>query len=124
MSMVVASPICYLALAKPAGAIAGFTLLMGTSLALVYAYYSCVYAAIQDIVEPALRGTAMALYFFAMYLLGASLGPLATGWASDYYARQAALEQAPVASTAWVSGMGAQAGAPGSLPLAAIKEIT
>jgi MFS family permease len=58
-----------------------------------YMYYSGVYAAIQDIVEPALRGTAMALYFFAMYLLGASLGPYATGWASDYFTRQA--EQVP-----------------------------
>jgi MFS family permease len=35
----------------------------------------------------------MALYFFAMYLLGASLGPYATGWASDYFTRQA--EQVP-----------------------------
>src|SRR5439155_17803292 len=37
-----------------------------------------------------LRGTAMAVFFCAMYLLGASLGPLATGWASDHYARRAA----------------------------------
>jgi hypothetical protein len=32
----------------------------------------------------------MALYFFAMYVLGASLGPLATGMASDYFTRKAA----------------------------------
>jgi MFS family permease len=57
---------------------------------LLYAYYGAVYATIQDIVEPALRGTAMALYFCAMYLLGAVLGPVATGWASDHFARRAA----------------------------------
>src|SRR5262249_22970145 len=37
-----------------------------------------------------LRGTAMALYFCAMYLLGASLGPVGTGLVSDYYTFQAA----------------------------------
>src|SRR5262249_28753170 len=41
-------------------------------------------------VEPSLRGTAMALYFCAMYLLGASLGPVGTGLVSDYYTFQAA----------------------------------
>jgi len=32
----------------------------------------------------------MAIYFCAMYFLGAVLGPVATGWASDHFARQAA----------------------------------
>ena len=47
-------------------------------------------ATLQDVVEPSLRGTAMALYFFAMYVLGASFGPLGTGMASDYFTRKAA----------------------------------
>jgi MFS family permease len=33
----------------------------------------------------------MALYFFAMYALGAALGPAGTGRLSDYFARRAAL---------------------------------
>jgi hypothetical protein len=33
----------------------------------------------------------MAIYFCAMYFLGAFLGPVATGWASDHFARRAAL---------------------------------
>ena len=33
----------------------------------------------------------MAIYFLAMYALGASLGPLATGWLSDHFAGNAAL---------------------------------
>ena len=89
LALTLASPFLYLALAKPAGAIAGFTLLLGAGLALMYAYYSCVYAAIQDVVEPSLRGTAMALYFFAMYVLGGSLGPVGTGMLSDHFARKA-----------------------------------
>jgi len=33
----------------------------------------------------------MAIYFCAMYFLGALYGPVATGWISDYSARRAAL---------------------------------
>ena len=63
---------------------------MGTGSGVMYAYYSTVYSTIHDVVEPSLRGTAMALYFFAMYVLGASLGPVGTGLASDYFTFQAA----------------------------------
>jgi MFS family permease len=63
---------------------------MGTACGVMYAYYATVYATIHDVVEPSLRGTAMALYFCAMYLLGASLGPVGTGLASDYFTFQAA----------------------------------
>jgi len=49
-----------------------------------------VYSTIQDVVEPGLRGTGMALYFCAMYICGASLGPLGTGLASDYFTFRAA----------------------------------
>ena len=77
----------------------GFILLMGTGSMLMYVYYSCVYAAIQDVIEPALRGTAMALYFFAMYLLGASLGPMITGMLSDYFARQAMADAGAIMMT-------------------------
>jgi MFS family permease len=54
------------------------------------AYYGLVYSAIQDIVAPAMRGTAMAIYFLAMYLCGASFGPVLTGQLSDWMARRAA----------------------------------
>ena len=63
----------------------------------MYAYYATVYATIHDVVEPSLRGTAMAMYFFAMYLLGASLGPVGTGLASDYFTFQAASAAGAVA---------------------------
>src|SRR5262249_46079918 len=59
---------------------------------LLYTYYGTVYASIQDIIEPSLRGTAMAIYFCAMYFLGAMLGPVATGKVSDYCAHRAALD--------------------------------
>jgi len=89
VTMAVAAPCVYLALRQPGGAVVPFVVLMGAGLACMYVYYSSVYAAIQDLVEPALRGTAMAAYFFAMYVLGASFGPLGTGMLSDHFARKA-----------------------------------
>ena len=89
VTMAVAAPCVYLALRQPGGAVVPFVLLMGAGLACVYVYYSSVYAAIQDIVEPKLRGTAMAIYFFFMYVPVGSFGPWGTGMLSDYFARRA-----------------------------------
>ena len=52
---------------------------MGASVALMYFYYSIVYSTIASVTEPASRGSAMAIYFMAMYLLGASFGPYVVG---------------------------------------------
>ena len=89
-SIVIGFPLMFLALRRPGGDVSTFALLMGTGVGVTYAYYATVYSTIQDVVEPSLRGTAMALYFFAMYVLGASLGPVGTGLASDYFTFQAA----------------------------------
>jgi MFS family permease len=83
-------PFIFLALGRQGGDIVGFMILMGIGCALMYAYYSTVYSTIQDVIEPGLRGTAMALYFFAMYVLGASLGPYGTGLMSDFFTARAA----------------------------------
>ena len=83
-------PLLFLALGRTRGDILGFMILMGAGCALMYSYYSTVYSTIQDVIEPGLRGTAMALYFFAMYVLGASLGPYGTGLLSDFFTRRAA----------------------------------
>lgn len=90
-AMLIAAPCVFLSLRAPAGSVGQFALFMGLGSLLMFVYYSCVYPAIQDVVEPGLRGTAMALYFFAMYVLGASLGPVVTGALSDHFARRAML---------------------------------
>ncbi len=79
----------YLALNVPPGQVIFFVALMGTGCMAGYVYYSAVYATIQDVVQPRLRGTAMALYFLAMYALGGSFGPVLTGKLSDHFARSA-----------------------------------
>ncbi len=89
-SIAICAPFMFLGLMRPPGDIWSFALLMGTGCGVMYAYYATVYSTIHDVVEPSLRGTAMALYFCAMYLLGASLGPVGTGLASDYFTFQAA----------------------------------
>ena len=91
-TMGVGAPCVYIALQQPAGSVATFTLFMAASSAMTFVYYSTVYSAIQDVVEPRLRGTAVSLYFFAMYVLGASFGSTIMGAVSDYFANQAMLE--------------------------------
>src|SRR5436190_10918807 len=90
VAVAICAPLMFLGLMQASGDVWMFALLMGSGCGVMYAYYSTVYSTIHDVVEPALRGTAMALYFCAMYLLGASLGPVGTGLASDYFTFQAA----------------------------------
>ncbi len=90
-------PATYLALAQPPGGTVVFLLFLGLAWMLMYAYYSNVYSTIQDILEPSVRGTGIALYFFAMYTLGAFLGPVATGWASDVLAVRAGAQAGVIA---------------------------
>jgi MFS family permease len=90
LAVSLSTPLFVLALATPAGNPARFAVLLGGAMTLVFFYYSTVYATIQDVIEPDIRGTAMAIYFFAMYLLGGGIGPLVIGGLSDRFANRAA----------------------------------
>lgn len=85
-----AAPLALAGIHQPAGRAAASVTLIMIAYGFLNMYYGLVYAAIHDIVAPTLRGTAMSVYFLAMYLCGASFGPLLTGRLSDYLARQAA----------------------------------
>ena len=74
-------------------------LLMAIGSMTMYVYYATVYAAIQDVIEPRLRGTAVAIYFCGMYLLGASLGPVGMGMLSDHFAHRAMNDAGATAMT-------------------------
>jgi len=75
-----------LAIRMPAGhAIAAVWFAMA-AYALLQTYYGLVYAALHDVVGPALRGAAMSVYLLVTYLCGASFGPLLTGRLSDHFA--------------------------------------
>lgn len=87
-----AAPASYFGILVPAGNVLAAVMLLMLCYGLMNMYYGNVYSALQDIVAPSLRSTAMAVYFMAMYLLGASFGPILTGRLSDYFAHQAALD--------------------------------
>ena len=85
-----AAPAAWFGIMLPAGTTAATLLLLMLAYAALNTYYALVYSSIQDIVPPSIRATTMAVYFMAMYLCGASLGPLLTGNLSDRMARNAA----------------------------------
>jgi MFS family permease len=84
------APVAFFGIVQPAGSLLPALALITLAYGGCNSYYGFVYASIQDIVSPAMRGTTMAVYFMAMYLLGASFGPLLTGHVSDWRARVAA----------------------------------
>jgi len=80
----------FAAIRLPAGDVAAAIALLMLAYGLLQTYYGLVYASIQDMVEPGVRGIAMATYFMVVYLGGASWGPLITGKLSDHFAVGAA----------------------------------
>lgn len=88
-AMAIAAPCIFMAINQPKGAISAYVIFMTMGTITMYVYYATVYAAIQDVIEPRLRGIAVALYFCFMYILGASMGPVGTGFLSDHFAHQA-----------------------------------
>jgi|SRR5579871_52077 len=90
VSSLLAAPLALWSVLLPAGSWFAATFLMCTAYGLLNTYYGMVYSSIHDIVPPALRGTAMSVYFMAMYLCGASFGPVITGRLSDVMAHRAA----------------------------------
>jgi predicted MFS family arabinose efflux permease len=97
IAALIAVPLSSLGILQPAGSLLIAIAFLLLTYATLTSYYGLVYSAIQDIVAPNQRGTAMAIYFLAMYLCGASFGPLLTGQLSDRLAqRAAALAGSPV----------------------------
>jgi predicted MFS family arabinose efflux permease len=92
MSLLVSTLLVFLALILPKDQMVFFTVLMGLGWLLYYVFYVTVYPAIQDVVEPHLRGTAMALYFLAMYVIGGAFGSKVVGMLSDHFSLRAAAE--------------------------------
>lgn len=91
LAMAVGSPCVYIALSLAPGRVLPFMALMGLGWMCFYLYYATVYASIHDIVPSTLRGTAMAVYFFWMYVLGGAFGTAVLGTLSDRFARRAML---------------------------------
>jgi predicted MFS family arabinose efflux permease len=85
-----AAPLAFAAIRAPAGEAGEALALLMPAYGLLQMYYGLIYAAIQDMVAPALRGTAIAAYLLVTYLGGAAFGPLLTGALSDHLAQRMA----------------------------------
>jgi MFS family permease len=119
IASLLAAPVAWVAIGLPRGSAVPAVVLLMVAYGLWQMYYGPVYAAIQDLVPPDLRATAMSLYFLGMYLCGGAFGPLAMGALSDHFAaaaggdRAIGLHQAmyvmplvsvAVAGSLWVAG--------------------
>ena len=102
------APLAYAGIVQSTGATALALVLLSLSYAMLNTYYGLVYASLQEIVAPTQRGITMAIYFMAMYLCGASFGPLLTGMASDYMARRAMAAGGATAMTEGFKAAGLQ----------------
>ena len=89
VSLVVAAIATAAGLAAGAESVTVFAVWFGLGWLAQYSYYTSVYPAIQDVVLPRLRATAVGLYFAGMYLLGGAFGPVVVGGLSDRLARSA-----------------------------------
>jgi MFS family permease len=90
MTSLAAAPLAAFAVLQPRGSLLVAVIFLTLAYALLTSYYGLVYSAIQDLVAPDQRGATMAIYFMAMYMCGASFGPLLTGRLSDFLAHRAA----------------------------------
>jgi len=90
MSALGAAPLACIGVLQPQGSLFIAVTCLTLAYALLTTYYGLVYSAIQDLVAPNQRGATMAIYFMAMYMCGASFGPLLTGRLSDFLAHRAA----------------------------------
>jgi MFS family permease len=82
-----AAPLAWMAIRLPRGESHAAIALLMLAYGMWQMYYGPVYSAIQDIVPPELRATAMSMYFLAMYLCGGAFGPLIVGALSDHFAK-------------------------------------
>ncbi len=89
ISLLIAAPLLWFGLTRPAGDVTGSTLLLSAGWLLYFMYFVTVYSSVQDVVEPRLRATAMSVYFFFQYVLGAGFSGVVTGMLSDHFAKQA-----------------------------------
>ena len=108
MSSLVAAPLACIGVLQPAGSLLAAVVFLTLTYSLLTSYYGLVYSAIQDLVAPNQRGATMAIYFMAMYMCGASFGPLLTGRLSDFLAHRAAAQAGSVNVTEALRAIGLQ----------------
>jgi predicted MFS family arabinose efflux permease len=108
MTSLVAAPLACFGVLQPAGSLLVAVIFLTLAYSLLTSYYGLVYSAIQDLVAPNQRGATMAIYFMAMYMCGASFGPVLTGRLSDFLAHRAAAQAGSANITEALRAVGLQ----------------
>jgi MFS family permease len=108
LTSLAAAPLACFGVLQPAGSLLAAVIFLTLTYSLLTSYYGLVYSAIQDLVAPNQRGATMAIYFMAMYMCGASFGPLLTGRLSDFLAHRAAAQAGSATVTEALRAVGLQ----------------
>lgn len=90
--LAISALLTWFALSQPAEQVNLFIGLFAAGWFFQYVYFTTTYPAIQDVVPPQLRATAIAVFFAMFYILGAAFGPLIVGLLSDHVAGAAMRE--------------------------------
>jgi MFS family permease len=106
VSMFGAALLIYFALKVQTTEFATFVALYAMGWLLQYNFYACSYPALQDVVDPRLRATAMSILFALVYILGGSAGPLLVGAFSDSAAHAAMVAAGATQMTDQFRGLG------------------
>lgn len=105
---VLAVPLLWLGFNQVAGQAQRMTIFLSVGWIFYFAFFISAYPSLQDVVEPRLRATAMALFFFFTYVLGGGAGSLVTGIVSDHFANSVMLANGATELNDAMRGMGLQ----------------
>lgn len=86
IALVVAAPLAALAFSLGPESLGLFIAVMSVAWVLQFFFHTSALPAVADVVQPALRSTAIAIFFALFYLFGGALGPIITGILSDVFA--------------------------------------
>lgn len=87
--LAISSPFMFLALTRPPEQVGLLVAFMAIGLATMFPLISLAQVALQEVLEPSLRGAATGIFGVTSSVIGA-LGPIVTGSVSDHYTRAAA----------------------------------
>ncbi len=86
-ALLLAAPISLVALSLGPDTAGIFILLMSLAWLLQFFFHTSALPAVSDVIKPAMRSTAIAVFFAAFYLFGGAFGPVVTGVLSDVFAQ-------------------------------------
>lgn len=119
-SLVLSAPLLWFGLNQPQGEIVALTVFVSVGWLLCFMYFVTVLPSIHDVVEPRLRGTAMSIFFFFQYVLGASFGSVVTGILSDHFALSALQATGGAEMTDAIQALGLKASLSAVVPISVL----